>query len=1186
MTEPIVTFPQGTTMDNSEPGTLVDLLSWRANHQPDKKGYIFWVDEKKQEVSLTYKELDRRARAIGAWLQSAGAAGNRVLLQFPSGLDYIAAFFGCLYAGAVAVPVYPPRPNRSLGRIQTICNDARPVLALTTSHFLPLIEPLLKQASDLEKLPLRAVDAIKEDLAEEWQKPSIVGHTLAFLQYTSGSTALPKGVMVNHKNILHNERMIKSAFRQTEQSIIVGWLPLFHDMGLIGQVLQTLYAGAQCILLSPISFLQRPLSWLEVISRYRATTSGGPNFAYDLCARNIRVEQRCSLDLSSWNVAYCGSEPVQKSTLDRFASAFAPYGFRWEALCPCYGLAEATLFVSGPRESSGPTFRLVDRKALDDNRVIPASIEDHRARNLTNCGGTCIEQEVRIVDPNLCTECPPDRVGEIWLRGPSITRGYWNRPDESWNTFHAYLADTGQGPFLRTGDLGFIDNGQLYITGRLKDLIIIRGRNHYPEDIEQTVQQSHPELRPGSCAAFSIDITGQEELVVVVEKERGKQGQSLEEIIGAIRQAVSEEHELQVYAVALVKPGNVPKTSSGKTQRHACRLAFLAGKLAAIATDVLSTVHDEHHRDGEGIFNREDILSTNSAGQRQSKLENCLLQQVALVLKMDPSRVSLQEPLARFGLDSLKALELQNKIESNLGVSLSMARLLQDISISQLALLVESELPRSVPAPVVVGNTQVADGANHPLSYGQYRLWFSDQLESGNPAYNISLAFRFVGYLSVFALEQSISEIVARHEALRTIFAIDKGLPTQVINPPDRVTVPVVQIRRVCKLGAVTLASEDAQRSFDLAKGPLYRANLLSFSEEEHVLLLSFHHIIVDGWSVGVFLRELAALYQSYLAGDVSPLPKLPTQYVDFACWQRQRLQGDVLQGQLSYWKQRFAVPQSRLDLPTDRPRRMIPTNRGASHQLKLSKRLSEALKTLSCREGSTLFMALLTAFNVVLHCRMGQNDIFVGSPTSGRNRAEFEKLIGFFLNTLVLRTNVSDNPTLRDLLHRVRHVALEAYANQDLPFERLVAEVAPERNLNRSPLYQVWFVLQVDPIHTIKLPALSLSLLEVDVQTTKFDLALDLSDSPEGIRGRFEYNRDLFDAATIMSLSRDFEGVLDQMTREMDFKLDALKKALLQEDRRQRIEEMAKCETILKHKFKKIGRRIITSMRDGVTKS
>lgn len=562
--------------------TLVDLLSYRAQNQPSSKVYTF-LQNGEEAGSLTCQELELKARAIAAVLQNQGAMHSSALLLYPPGLEFIAAFFGCLYAGVTAVPAYPPRRNQNLSRLQAIAASSQAKVALTTESLQGSIEDCFNQNPEAVKLHWLATDNIDNDLAAAWQKPGLCENTVAFLQYTSGSTGTPKGVMVSHGNLLHNSAAIHQCFGHTPNSQGVIWLPPYHDMGLIGGVLQPLYGGFPVTLMAAVDFLQKPFRWLEAISRYKATTSGGPNFAYELCVRKIKPEQLASLDLSNWDLAFTGAEPVRAETLDRFAATFEPCGFRREAFYPCYGMAETTLIVSGGLKTSLPISRQVEAAALEQNRVVPTTGKQENSRVIVGCGQSCLDMKVITVDPESLTQCPDNQVGEIWVSGSSVAQGYWNQATETEQVFHAYLADTNEGPFLRTGDLGFLQDGELFITGRMKDVIIIRGQNHYPQDIELTVEKSHPALRPGCGAAFAADVKGEERLVVVYEVERSYlRNLNVNEVAGNISQAVAVEHGIQVYAAVLVKTGSIPKTSSGKIQRYACRSGFLNGSLSVV----------------------------------------------------------------------------------------------------------------------------------------------------------------------------------------------------------------------------------------------------------------------------------------------------------------------------------------------------------------------------------------------------------------------------------------------------------------------------------------------------------------------------------------------------------------------------------------------------------------------------
>ena len=563
------------------PSNLVDLLRHRAARQTHMRAFTYLVDGETEEINITYGELDRQARAVAARLQAADLEGERAVLLYPAGLDFIAAFFGCLYAGVVAVPAYPPRRNRSLSRIQSISDDACAKIALTTFPVWERVQSVLDESPSLRDIDWLCTDHLPTGAEDEWRQPEVRGGTLAFLQYTSGSTGKPKGVMLTHANLMHNSALISHGFENSRSGLGVLWLPSYHDMGLIGGILQPMYSEQQSVLLAPMSFLQKPFRWLKAISSYGATISGGPNFAYDLCVRKITPEQCEQLDLSRWRLAFNGAEPIRSDTIDQFSKKFESCGFRPEAFYPCYGMAEATLIVSGGLKAARPVVRSFDAQALENHHVVDALADEEGARELVGSGSVLLDQRVVVAHPENLTALPPGQVGEIWVSGPSVAQGYWRQHEGTVRTFQAYLKDTGEGPFLRTGDLGFIQDGEIFITGRLKDLIIIRGLNYYPQDIERTTCNSHERLRPDGGAAFSIDVEGTERLVIVHEVGR-RQQREMEGVFEAIRRDVAAEHEILVEAITLVKAGSIPKTSSGKIQRHVCRQGFLDDELEVI----------------------------------------------------------------------------------------------------------------------------------------------------------------------------------------------------------------------------------------------------------------------------------------------------------------------------------------------------------------------------------------------------------------------------------------------------------------------------------------------------------------------------------------------------------------------------------------------------------------------------
>jgi acyl-CoA synthetase (AMP-forming)/AMP-acid ligase II len=577
--------PRAEAAARTEFSSLVDVLGRRAAEQPNDPAYIFLPDRGIERVSLSFAELYARARNVARRLAERGEKGDRAVLLFSPGLDFIVAFFACLIAGVIAVPMMVPRRASSRDASATILADCSPRFAMTRRDLLVDARPDLTERFCTPALDWVFVDSRIAVSGEPQSMPPVpLRDDIALLQYTSGSTSAPKGVVVSHGNLIENSEMIRIVFGNTCRSTHVSWVPLYHDMGLILNALQSLYVGASCVLMAPVSFMQRPLSWLRAIHDYRAEVAGGPNFAFDLCVRRYRPEEIQGIDLSCWKVALNGAEPVRANTIDRFASTFAPYGFDAKSIQPAYGMAEATLLISAGGRETGPVIREVSRDSLQRNRIVaPAQAQD--AQMLVGCGRQLRGERLAIVDPETRMPLGPGLVGEVWVAGLHVAQGYWRNPEATASVFNVQIASGGAPCWLRTGDLGFLgEDGELYITGRIKDLIIIRGINHYPQDIEETVQNCHAALRRNGGAAFSMsDRNDEEQLVVVQEVERTfRRPIAIEEIISSIREAITREHEIAVREIVLIRSGSLPKTTSGKVQRSLTRQMFLAGSLSLV----------------------------------------------------------------------------------------------------------------------------------------------------------------------------------------------------------------------------------------------------------------------------------------------------------------------------------------------------------------------------------------------------------------------------------------------------------------------------------------------------------------------------------------------------------------------------------------------------------------------------
>ena len=646
--------------------SINEILRSRAEATPDHLLCTYLSDGEHEAEALTAAELDRRARQLAAYLQSQNLAGQRLLLAYPTGVEFVVGFFGCLYAGAIAVPAYPPHGKRYDARLDAIVRDAGVEWVLTTGKIADESKATVSGIGSLRNLSWLATDQPLAASADDWQPPKLAPEDLAYLQYTSGSAGIPKGVMVSHDNIIQNSKNIQSTCIVSSEPCSVTWLPNFHDMGLLDGIIQPIYSGYPCYLMAPQAFIGRPVRWLQAISRYRATHSGGPDFGYRLCVDRVSPQDRDALDLSCWVNAYNGAEPVRADTLERFAEYFKPAGFRSRFYFPCYGMAETTLIVSGGLLHDEPTLLAVEADALEQHRVVLAAAGTSGSRTIVGCGPPCINTEVAIVQPDTGTRCRRDEVGEIWVAGSSVTQGYWKRPDDTAAAFNAFISGTGEGPFLRTGDLGFMHGGQLYITGRCKDLIIIRGRNHYPQDIEQTAERSHPALRP-AAAAFSVELEGEERLVLVQEVERSWLRKfPVDEAAAAICAAVTAEHGIMVHALCFVRPASLPMTSSGKAQRGNAKTAWLSGEMEPVGSWIRSNASAASPvRDVRSETQHPVPLASSH------EIESWLRQELEQRLQIAAGSIDAHAPLAQYGLDSVAAVDVTLRLQSRLGVNLS-----------------------------------------------------------------------------------------------------------------------------------------------------------------------------------------------------------------------------------------------------------------------------------------------------------------------------------------------------------------------------------------------------------------------------------------------------------------------------------------------------------------------------------
>lgn len=1075
------------------------------------------------EKVITYGIFERRVRALAALLQQRFDRGDRALVMLDNDDHYAVSMLACFYAGVIAVPVFPPESSRPqhLGRLVGIAVDARARCVLTSTL---LEKDLAGGSGQFGAATFVAVDAVDPALARAWTPHAPADEDVAFLQYTSGSTSAPKGVMVTHGNLMANERAIQDSMGIGPKDKFVSWSPLYHDMGLIGGLLQPLYSGIPLVLTSPRYFLERPSRWLELISRHRATISGGPDFAYRLCLERVKGSQLAQLDLSTWRVAYTGAEPVRSDTMSEFCERFAPAGFDAGAVYPCYGLAEATLFVTGGRRGAGLVARSFSSAGLAQGAGVPGE-----GATLVGCGAAPAGHQFEIRDPVSLSTVEHGRIGEIWSAGPSTGVGYWGKEQETRETF----VEHGGQRWLRTGDLGFLHGGQLFVTGRIKDLIIVRGHNIYPQDIERTIEGEVDAVRKGRVAAFAVTGGTGEGVGVAAEVSRSMQKLvAPQALVDALNAAVSEVFGEPLSVVVLLNPGSLPKTSSGKLQRAACRRGWSERSLDAYAVF-------EHGRFVVGG------LEVRSSEVPRDELEIELAAIWKQALRWDAAR-----PIARdthffaSGGNSLAATQAAVRIAEHWHIDFPARVLFEQPRLAECAAAVRQRMVDHAGAPrqrtaIPVLSAQRRAGLL-PLSHAQQRQWFLWHLDRSSTAYHVCGALQLKGALDLEALQAAVEGLVDRHESLRTIFRFaSDSTGAQEILERIRVDMPLVDLCETADELREARMAEELRKinalAFDLTQSPLLRVALIRLAKDLHTLVLVMHHIVSDGTSMQILIDELGVRYSAAVRGETAPWPTLPLQYVDYAAWHAEWLAKGEGQRQLAYWRGQLGEGTQALALPTDHPRQLVTLRRAGHHSFELQPDLLIGLRDIAQRSGATVFMVLLAGLQILLHRHGGQEDVRVGVPVANRQHAQAEHVVGFLVNTLVLRNNVRGRMSLAQVLEQTRQAALDAQAHQDLPFEQLVEALHPERVLGHTPLFQVLFNhLREDYRSLEQLSGLSVTGLPLDSDVAQFELSVEVRERATGPTVvRLSYAADLFDPSTMERLGAHYLRVLGALAAQ-----------------------------------------------------
>jgi len=1099
-------------------GSIAERLRQCAEQTPERR--VLTAFDAAGERAYTYRVLDERVRALAALLQDAYAPGSRLMLLLDNDEHYVTAFFACMYAGMTSVPAFPPESARDqhLARLRAMARDCDAAGMLVTAAVAQWLTPQTSGFDGLcADLRVLAVDTVDVVHASAWREALPAGDAVAFLQYTSGSTSAPKGVMVTHANLLANELAIHGGMATDASDTFVTWLPLYHDMGLIGGLLQPFYIGCDVALTSPKFFLERPLRWLQGVARHGGTISGGPDFAFRLCVERVRPEQLEGLDLSRWRIAFSGAEPVRHDTLDAFLRLCAPAGLRPSALFPCYGLAEATLFVTGAPSGTGMRMRRFDEAALARGEVRG----DEAGQALVSCGVPQPSQRLKLADPVSGAPVAPGAIGEIWTAGPSVAAGYWNNPAASAATFPEQDGER----WLRTGDLGFLHEGELYVHGRIKDLIVVRGQNVYPQDVERVVEAEVELVRKGRVAVFRVDGPHGEAIGLAAEVgrlQRKRHGPA--EIVRALQRAVGMATGEPLAVAALLEPGALPKTSSGKLQRGATRQGWLNGELAAYALWQ------------DGVFLRGGEVQAPAAAAPEPGVETRLAAIWAEVLDVPVG--TRDAHFFELGGNSLNAAQVAARVRAEFGVALPLrtvfAQPVLAASAAQIAALAGAAGDDSAQAAGALSPRPA--GAGQPLSLAQQRLWLVDRLATpaGRAAYNLGAAYVLQGELDVRRLALALSRVVARHDSLRTVFIEDEdGDPVARVRPDAAVALPLHEVANAP--AEAQCIAQLLDTPFDLARGPLLRAVLLRRDATTHVLALAVHHIVFDGWSQAILIEELAAAY----AGET--LPTLALQYGDYAAWTQAESRGAAFGASLDHWRRRLAGAPRTSTLPAD-PALVADGAAAACLSVPLDARLAMRLEALGRHQGASLFHVLLATFVAVLARHVGQRELVLGTDLAGRDDARLESLIGFFVNVLPLRFALPAAVPLKDWIAQVRDAVLADHEHRAVPFDRIVEAAGVARERGRNPLAQMLFVMQNTPRHALALPGVRVTPREVPLPQAKFDLAVFVQDADgAGLVADWIYAAARYRPQTIARVADEWMTLLRQASQDGDLTLSLI---------------------------------------------
>ena len=980
--------------------SILDILDYRAEMHPEKDAFIYleYEGDKKKETHLTFRQLANEAKEIAGYLQSVCTTGERAMLLYPPGLEFIKAFFGCLYAGVTGIPSYHNISRKRLSKTASLITDSGASYILCPDHLAERLSRIFEN-----QIPVIPTDKNRK---EGYSPVPVNENTIAYLQYTSGSISTPKGVMISHGNIMHNEKLLRQAFNFSFSSVGVCWLPHHHDMGLVLNILMPVYAGSTYVLQSPFDFMQMPYRWLEAFSDYKGTHGGAPNFAYDLLSKTVSQADAQKLNLSAIKTLWNGAEPVRYQSMSGFYHRFKQQGLCEAAIYPSYGMAETTLIISGEKPvSQSYNYIEVDSEIMEKEKRIRISSDSKRSQILVS-NGKVIEGEtfVKIVDPDTAVECAPDQIGEIWVSSPSVALGYWNKPEETKACFRAHITGINDRHFFRTGDVGFIHKDEIYITGRLKDLIIIRGVNYLPHDMEYTAEKAHSALRPDSSAAFSIPVDGEERLALVVEIRRDFMNRiDPDELLTTIRTAISENHELQLYTLVAVSQGQVPKTTSGKIQRKLCKDLLLKNQLNFIFQDTLGN-------DTVQYSQIPDHAEPEKTALTHDEIESQLISHISKSLKIDKSRVKSARNLISLGLDSLTLTTLKQFVENEFYISIELSDLFDhSFGMKELTQYIcenksqnkAARLPQIIPA--------VNDESTSPLTELQHAYWIgrNGRFELGNTSAHAYLEIVINEEIDLNRFSESLNQVICRHDLLHSVIT-EKGelLTVRDIRPYE---IKLNDLNDVENKEAILGEIRNAMghEILLLDKSPLFHIQLTKCKHNTYVLHLSIDLLIADIASIRIFLKDWYNCYRS------KQLPPLTITFRDYVL-SLDKIKETPLYGKSkTYWLSKidklYPAPQLTLRIQPGELKNIRFTHR----EKILDEAAFDKLKALSASYGITPSALLLTVYSLVISSWSKSNRFTINVTLFNRMdlHPEINELVGDFTSTVLLGVQCSDIP-------------------------------------------------------------------------------------------------------------------------------------------------------------------------------